>query len=108
MPEKPVVWDLFCGVGSIGICMGSHAKKVIGFELIEAAVERAKVNARLNGYSSEDMQFFCVDLAKNWQEEELLEKVAASSGEAASLPDMIIVDPPRAGLHKSSSRCYDA
>ncbi|KAG6617275.1 RNA methyltransferase [Phytophthora cinnamomi] len=100
MPEKPVVWDLFCGVGSIGICMGAHAKKVIGFELVEAAVERAKVNAHLNGYSSEDMQFFCVDLAKNWQEEELLEKVAAKSGGAASLPDMVIVDPPRAGLHK--------
>ncbi|KAE8968541.1 hypothetical protein PF005_g27841 [Phytophthora fragariae] len=100
MPEKPIVWDLFCGVGSIGICMGSYAKKVIGFELVEAAVERAKVNARLNGYSSEAMQFFCVDLAKNWQEEELLEKVAANSSDAASLPDVVIVDPPRAGLHK--------
>ncbi|GMF62908.1 unnamed protein product [Phytophthora fragariaefolia] len=100
MPEKPVIWDLFCGVGSIGICMGAHAKKVVGFELVDAAVERAKANARLNGYSSEDMQFFCVDLAKNWQEEELLEKVAANSSDAASLPDMVIVDPPRAGLHK--------
>jgi 23S rRNA (uracil1939-C5)-methyltransferase len=103
LPEKPVVWDLFCGVGSIGICMGAQAKKVVGFELVEAAVERAKVNARLNGYSSDHMQFFTVDLTKNWQEEELLEKIASSAGsssEAVGLPDMVIVDPPRAGMHK--------
>ncbi|RLN60462.1 hypothetical protein BBJ28_00010241, partial [Nothophytophthora sp. Chile5] len=106
LPEKPVVWDLFCGVGSIGICMGALAEKVVGFELVEAAVERAKVNARLNGYSSEKMQFFCVDLAKNWREDELLEQIAAGAkdGEPSSLaagrPDLVIVDPPRAGLHK--------
>ncbi|KAH7484933.1 putative RNA methyltransferase CT0009 [Phytophthora ramorum] len=103
LPEKPVVWDLFCGVGSIGICMGEYAKKVVGFELVEAAVERAKVNARLNGYSSDHMQFFCVDLTKNWQEDELLQKIVSSLDESAltsDLPDMVIVDPPRAGLHK--------
>ncbi|KAG3057294.1 hypothetical protein PI124_g22836 [Phytophthora idaei] len=98
LPEKPVVWDLFCGVGSIGICMGAHAKKVVGFELVEAAVERAKVNARLNGYSPDHMQFFCVDLAKSWQEEEFLDKIASTG--SSDLPDMVIVDPPRAGLHK--------
>ncbi|KAG7375455.1 hypothetical protein PHYPSEUDO_001134 [Phytophthora pseudosyringae] len=107
LPQKPVVWDLFCGVGSIGICMGAHAKKVVGFELIDAAVERAKVNARLNGYSSDHMQFFCVDLAKNWQEDELLEKIVSSSdgtSVSSDLPDMVIVDPPRAGLHKKLIR----
>ncbi|KAF4320606.1 hypothetical protein JM18_004859 [Phytophthora kernoviae] len=96
LPEKPVVWDLFCGVGSIGICMGAHAKKVVGFELVEVAVERAKVNARLNDYSPDHMQFFCVDLAKNWDEEKLLAKIAGEG----NLPDVVIVDPPRAGLHK--------
>ncbi|KAG7396383.1 hypothetical protein PHYBOEH_002343 [Phytophthora boehmeriae] len=95
-PEKPVVWDLFCGVGSIGICMGAHAKKVVGFELVEAAVERAKVNARLNAYSPDRMQFFCVDLSKNWDEEMLLAKIDGD----CNLPDVVIVDPPRAGLHK--------
>ncbi|GMF37547.1 unnamed protein product [Phytophthora lilii] len=103
LSEKPVVWDLFCGVGSIGICMGAQAKQVVGFELVEAAVERARVNARLNGYSAGHMQFFCVDLTKNWQEDELLKKIAASSTDglsSAGLPDMVIVDPPRAGLHK--------
>ncbi|RMX66023.1 hypothetical protein DD238_003147 [Peronospora effusa] len=101
LPEKPVVWDLFCGVGSIGICVGAHAKTVVGFELVDAAVERARVNARLNGYSPSHMQFFCVDLTKNWQEEELQKKVNACSDLVSSdLPDMVIVDPPRAGLHK--------
>ncbi|OWZ19698.1 RNA methyltransferase [Phytophthora megakarya] len=100
LPDKPVVWDLFCGVGSIGICMGQHAKKVVGFELVEAAVEHAKVNARLNNYADDHMQFFCVDLAKNWQEEELLDKIVSSSDGTSDLPDMVIVDPPRAGLHK--------
>ncbi|POM72785.1 RNA methyltransferase, partial [Phytophthora palmivora] len=98
LPEKPVVWDLFCGVGSIGICIAKHAKKVVGFELVEAAVEHAKVNARLNNYSHDHMQFYCVDLAKNWQEEVLLEKIVSNN--TSDLPDMVIVDPPRAGLHK--------
>uniref|UniRef100_M4BYT9 TRAM domain-containing protein n=1 Tax=Hyaloperonospora arabidopsidis (strain Emoy2) TaxID=559515 RepID=M4BYT9_HYAAE len=101
LPEKPVVWDLFCGVGSIGICMGAHAKRVVGFELVEAAVERAEVNAQLNGYSRDHMQFFCVDLTKNWQEEELQAKIRSSSDDlSADFPDVVIVDPPRAGLHK--------
>ncbi|CAI5741943.1 unnamed protein product [Hyaloperonospora brassicae] len=101
LPAQPVIWDLFCGVGSIGICMGAHAKRVVGFELVEAAVERARVNAQLNGYGRDHMQFFCVDLTKNWQEEELLDKVRSSSDDlSASFPDVVIVDPPRAGLHK--------
>ncbi|ETK95274.1 hypothetical protein L915_01777 [Phytophthora nicotianae] len=102
LPEQPVVWDLFCGVGSIGICMGPYAKKVVGFELVDAAVERAKVNASLNGYTPDHMQFFCVDLAKSWQEEEFLNKIASTSNGSSSseLSDLVIVDPPRAGLHK--------
>ncbi|CAH0478730.1 unnamed protein product [Peronospora belbahrii] len=101
LPEKPVVWDLFCGVGSIGICVGSYAKAVVGFELVDAAVERANVNARLNGYASNHMQFFCVDLTKSWQEEDLRKKIDSCSDFVfADFPDMVIVDPPRAGLHK--------
>lgn len=105
LPEKPVVWDLFCGVGSIGICMGAYAEKVVGFELVDAAVQRAKTNARLNGYTPDHMQFFCVDLAKSYQEEEFFEKIASNFGDVApGLPDLVIVDPPRAGLHKKLIR----
>jgi tRNA/tmRNA/rRNA uracil-C5-methylase (TrmA/RlmC/RlmD family) len=46
-PET-VVFDICCGTGAIGICLSQHAKKVVGFELVEAAVENAKENVRLN------------------------------------------------------------
>ncbi|KAL7678581.1 putative (Uracil-5)-methyltransferase family, S-adenosyl-L-methionine-dependent methyltransferase [Plasmopara halstedii] len=99
LPEKPIVWDLFCGVGSIGICMGAYVKQVMGFELNDEAVERAKVNARLNGYTSDHMRFFRVDLAKSWHEKDFFELLASHSIDY-DLPDLIIVDPPRAGLHR--------
>ncbi|KAI9909906.1 hypothetical protein PsorP6_010760 [Peronosclerospora sorghi] len=101
LPEKPIVWDLFCGVGSIGICMGAYAKAVVGFELVEAALERARSNARLNGYSTQQMQFFCVDLTKQCHVQDLQAKLSPSSDLVAyHLPDVVILDPPRAGLHK--------
>jgi len=87
----PVVWDLFCGVGSIGICMGPFARKVVGFEIVQAAVEKARVNARLNGYAEGQMEFHYADLTQEWPQE-----VDA----IAERPDVVIVDPPRAGLHK--------
>lgn len=88
----PVVWDLFCGVGSIGICMGSFARKVVGFEIVPAAVKKAEVNASLNGYSKSRMQFYCADLTQEWPQGQL--------DADFELPDVVIVDPPRAGLHK--------
>ncbi|TYZ69041.1 hypothetical protein PybrP1_006576 [[Pythium] brassicae (nom. inval.)] len=90
--KPPVVWDLFCGVGSIGICVAALGAKVVGFEIVEAAVERARANARLNGFADAAMQFFAVDLAKPWDENEWSSAVEA--------PDVVIVDPPRAGLHR--------
>ena len=45
------VYDLYCGTGSIGIFMSGKAKKIIGVEMIEAAVKDAKENAALNGLS---------------------------------------------------------
>lgn len=87
----PVIWDLFCGVGSIGICMGPFARKVVGFEIVRAAVDNARVNAQLNGYSESQMEFHYADLTQEWPQE--LDVVAER-------PDVVIVDPPRAGLHK--------
>ena len=46
--EDTVVFDVCCGTGAIGICLSKNAQKVVGFELIEAAVENAKENVRLN------------------------------------------------------------
>ncbi|KAH9122645.1 hypothetical protein LEN26_010172 [Aphanomyces euteiches] len=84
----PVVWDLFCGVGSIGICLAKHARQVVGIELIPEAVVDAKYNAELNGVQDKTT-FVCAD-------------VLADSGVATLAgmprPDVVIVDPPRPGL----------
>lgn len=82
--------DLYCGTGTIGLCMASRGAQVIGAEVIPAAVENAKENAERNGLS-EKCEFICAD-----------------AGEAAVLlekrntrPEVIVVDPPRKGLGKA-------
>ncbi|KAJ0400431.1 hypothetical protein ATCC90586_006515 [Pythium insidiosum] len=96
--RRPVVWDLFCGVGSIGICLGPHVERLVGFELVDSAVHMARRNAALNGYSSDRMQFHRLDLSNHWRdvETQLLERFH----DPETRPDVIILDPPRAGLHK--------
>lgn len=84
-----VVYDLYCGTGSIGIFMSGHAKKIIGVEVIEDAVEDAKKNAALNNINH--AEFFAGDVIKICTDE-----FFASHGR----PDVIITDPPRAGMHE--------
>lgn len=83
-----VVYDLYCGTGSIGIFISSHAKKIIGVEVIEDAIADAKENAALNNISH--AQFFAGDVIKICNDE-----FFATHGR----PDVIITDPPRAGMH---------
>ena len=78
------VFDLYCGTGTIGQIMAEKSKKVIGIELIEEAVEAAKENAERNGIKN--CEFLAGDVLK--KVDELTEK-----------PDIIIVDPPRDGIH---------
>ncbi len=83
------VYDLYCGTGSIGIFVSKLAKKIIGVEMIEAAIEDAKENATLNNLSS--TAFFAgdvIDICNN--------EFFAAHGK----PDVIITDPPRAGMHE--------
>jgi 23S rRNA (uracil-5-)-methyltransferase RumA len=82
--ENKVVFDLYCGTGTIGQIVASNAKKVIGIELIEEAVEAAKENAKLNGLNN--CEFIAGDVA------EIIKTVTAK-------PDIIILDPPRSGVH---------
>lgn len=82
--ENKVVFDLYCGTGTIGQIVAPTAKKVIGIELIEEAVEAAKENAKLNGL--DNCEFLAGDVA------EIIKKVKAK-------PDIIILDPPRSGVH---------
>ena len=78
---EEVVWDLYCGIGTISLFLAKKAKEVYGVEIVEAAVENAKENARINGVEN---AHFTAGKAEN--EAEKLPK-----------PDVIVVDPPRKG-----------
>ena len=82
--SNKTVFDLYCGTGTIGQIVAPKAKKVIGIELIAEAVADAKENAKLNGL--ENTEFIAGDIAKVITE--ITEK-----------PDIIILDPPRPGVH---------
>ena len=84
--------DLYCGTGSIGLSMARRVKELIGIEIIESAVECANENAKLNGF--DNAHFFAGD-AKDTKE--LLSR-AESVLRRKINPDVIILDPPRAGL----------
>jgi 23S rRNA (uracil1939-C5)-methyltransferase len=79
-----VVYDLYCGTGTISQLMASSASSVIGIEIVEDSVNAAVENAALNGI--DNCHFICGDVRKKLFEVE-------------KKPDMIVVDPPRAGLH---------
>lgn len=86
------VFDLYCGSGTIGITLAEHAKRVYGVEIVEDAVEDARVNANLNGVV--DAEFHAGDA--RLVVPELIERVGR--------PDVAVVDPPRAGLSKKVVR----
>ena len=79
-----VVFDLYSGTGTIAQMIAPVAKKVVGVEIVEEAVEAAKENAKMNGL--ENCEFIAGDVLKVIDEIE--EK-----------PDLIILDPPRDGIH---------
>ena len=82
-----VVWDLYSGIGSIALALAGGARRVIGVEIVEEAVERARENALLNGVAN--AEFVVGDAAKAIRP--LLE-------DGLPRPDVVVVDPPRAGL----------
>jgi len=85
--KDDTVLDLYCGVGTITLCMARVAGKVIGVEVIEQAVEDARANAKRNGI--ENAEFFCGDAGE-----------AALALEAKGVrADVVVVDPPRKGLN---------
>ncbi len=83
------VYDLYCGTGSIGIFLSKHAKKIIGVDVIEQSIEDAKENAALNNINH--AQFFAGDVIHICNEDFFAEH---------GKPDVIITDPPRAGMHE--------
>ena len=88
--KNDLVLDLYCGVGTITLTMAKAAGKVIGVEVVEAAVLDARENAIRN--EIDNAEFFCGDAGK-----------AALALEAQGIiPDVVVVDPPRKGLNEDT------
>lgn len=90
---KEVVYDLYCGTGSIGIFCSKKAKKIIGVEVVAEAIEDAKENASMNNLT--DTAFFAGDVIDICDD-----AFFDTHGKA----DVIITDPPRAGMHEKLVR----
>ncbi len=84
------VWDLYCGTGSITLPASRELKSIVGIELNPAAIEDAKSNAGLNNINN--AEFYCADLHT---------KDLPDFLSNLPRPDLIIIDPPRAGMHKN-------
>ena len=89
LTSTDILYDLFCGTGSITLFASKHCHKVLGIELMESSVKDAQANAKLNHV--ENCQFIQLDM-KALQS---IESACASFG----APDVVITDPPRAGMH---------
>jgi len=83
-----LVYDLYTGTGTIANFVAAKAKKVIGIEYVEEAIADAKVNSELNNITNTD--FFAGDMVK------VLDDMFVDTH---GTPDVIITDPPRAGMH---------
>jgi 23S rRNA (uracil1939-C5)-methyltransferase len=84
-----IVYDLYTGTGTIAQFLAQKAKKVIGIEYVEEAVRDAKENAKLNNL--ENVEFFAGDMK---------DILNATFIEKNGKPDIIVTDPPRAGMHE--------
>ncbi|BFK51779.1 23S rRNA (uracil(1939)-C(5))-methyltransferase RlmD [Blautia wexlerae] len=87
---EETVWDLYCGIGTISLFLAQKAKFVRGVEIVPAAIENAKENAKLNGL--ENTEFFV------GKAEEVLPREYKKNGVYA---DVIVVDPPRKGCDET-------
>ncbi len=87
---KEIVYDLYCGTGSISLSLAQKAKEVHGFELITSSVEDATRNAITNLITN--VRFHKANLDFFFKKGSRRKKIPD--------PDVIIVDPPRAGMHK--------
>ena len=79
---EETVWDLYCGIGTIGLYLARDAGRVVGVEVVPRAVEDARENARANGIKN--AEFICGD-------------AAVADHEKGPRPSVVIVDPPRKG-----------
>ena len=83
-----LVYDLFCGAGTISLWLAGQVERVVGVELVEAAVENARANAVANGVGN--ATFVAGDMLELFTPD-----FVAEHGQ----PDVLVIDPPRAGMH---------
>ena len=88
--KNDILLDLYCGTGTIGLSMASQFKKVIGVEIVESAIENAKINAEKNNIRN--AEFICGDAGK-------ISEVLYERGER---PNVIIADPARKGCDRTT------
>ena len=86
---EEIVYDLYCGTGTIGLSLSKKAKQVYGFEVIRSSLENAERNAKINNISN--TSFYKANLDTFFKSGQLPKKIPK--------PDVVIVDPPRAGMH---------
>ncbi len=89
--KEDIVFDLYCGIGTISLFMSQYAKKVYGIEIVQEAVTMAKENAQWN--QIENVEFIAGDVEKAL--DDLIYKKNI-------IPDMVMIDPPRKGLDSRS------
>ena len=83
------LYDLYTGTGTIALFLAAQVKKVVGIEYVEEAIADARINAQRNGFTN--TQFYAGDMAKV-----LTADFIAANGR----PDVVVTDPPRAGMHE--------
>ena len=89
--KNDIVFDLYCGIGTISLFMAQYAKKVYGIEIVEQAIQDAKENAKINNI--ENAEFIAGDVEKVL--DDLINKKNV-------IPDIIMIDPPRKGMDENS------
>lgn len=87
LSKDDILFDLYCGIGTIGIFASPYVKKVYGIEIVTQAIKDARENAKINDIKN--IEFYAGDVEKVFAE--LIEKKQV-------YPDIIVVDPPRKGL----------
>ena len=85
-----ILYDLYCGTGSIGIFLSADVQKIIGVETVADAIEDAKLNAKNN--QLENTHFYAGDVIKICNDDFFTKH---------GKPDIVIIDPPRAGCHQT-------
>ena len=90
LTKADLAFDLYCGAGTISLCLAERAARVIGAEIVPEAIENAKANAALNGIGN--VEFLCADAGE----------AAQALAERGLRPRVVVVDPPRKGMEEAA------